>query len=200
MSELACARGSFEFVRDVGHGGQARVEIWKHKLTGELYAWKVYANPMPGVADKVATEAAMLIRLNHIALVHGFYFWLPSAPGESAVICMENMAGGSLASAIRERTLNPTSKNCTIISLVKGVGYLHANKILHRDLKPSNVLFTVDGRAKIGDFGSAFAGGDVNSVSQTIGGKTIAYASPELHDGASPSEASDIWVSRSTRL
>jgi serine/threonine protein kinase len=53
------------------------------------------------------------------------------------VICMENMAGGSLAAAIREKTLNPTSKNCTIISLVKGEGYLHANKILHRDLKPA---------------------------------------------------------------
>jgi serine/threonine-protein kinase len=188
MGEPEGARESFEFVREVGQGGRARVEVWQHKSTGELYAWKVYSDPRPGVADKVATEAAMFIRLNHIALVHGFYFWLPSAPGESAVICMENMAGGSLATAIDKKALNPTSKNCTIISLVKGVGYLHANKILHRDLKPGNVLFTAEGRAKIGDFGSAFAEGD-DSVSQTIGGKTIAYSSPELHKGASPSEA-----------
>jgi hypothetical protein len=107
---------------------------------------------------------------------------------------MENMAGGSLATAIQNKALSPTSKNCTIISLVKGVGHLHANKILHRDLKPANVLFTAEGFAKIGDFGSAFAVGS-NGVSQTTrGGKTIAYSSPECLEGAHSSEASDIWA------
>ena len=143
------AKESFEFVKHVGRGGQARVEIWKRASTGELYAWKVYEAPEPGMADKIATEAAMLIRLDHEALVHGYWFWMPSKAGEPAVICMENMEGGPLAAAIQKNSMTPTMKNCTIISLVKGLGMLHSKKNVDRDLKLGNCfsLLTEWGRS-----------------------------------------------------
>jgi serine/threonine protein kinase len=150
----------------VGNGARARVEIWRDRATGELYAWKIYTNPDPAMADRIAAEASQLIRLNYVSLVHGFYFFVPSRPGDTAVISMENMAGGSLASAIQRRDLNPTSKTCTIISLFKGRFVLHANKIVHGELSPRAVLFTADGFAKISDFDSAFAGG-ASGESQT---------------------------------
>jgi serine/threonine protein kinase len=43
----------------------------------------------------------------------------------------------------------------------------------------------------VGDFGSARL--EEAEVSQTAGGKTLLYSSPELHDGRSPTKASDVW-------
>jgi serine/threonine protein kinase len=185
-------RSEFEFVREVDGGGQARVQIWRHRPTRELHAWKEYVNPRPEISDRIMTEATLFMRLDHACLIHGFYFFLPSRPGESAVIGLENMEGGSLAAAIQQKSLDATTKNCTIISLVKGLGHLHANRILHRDLKPPNVLFTARMRAKIGDFGSAFAMSP--SLTPTRGANTFAYCAPELlRLGGIPSEASDAW-------
>jgi serine/threonine protein kinase len=46
--------------------------------------------------------------------------------------------------------------------------------------------------AKLSDLGSAsFVDG---AVTQTKGGKTAAYAAPELHEGEEPSEVSDVWA------
>jgi serine/threonine-protein kinase len=144
------------------------------------------------MSDKVAIEAAMLMKLNHPALVRAFYFFLSATPLEPTAIVMEDMSGGSLAAAIQKKSLTPTQMNLVIVSVMKGVYYLHANKILHRDLKPSNILFGSDGTPKIADFGSARA--ETDDVSQTEGGKTIFYSAPELNDGGMPSEASDVWA------
>jgi serine/threonine-protein kinase len=112
-------------------------------------------------------------------------------PGDSLAILMENMEGGSLATAIAKKSLDRTAMNITIISMVRGLFKLHSMGIIHRDLKPSNILFTGEGIAKIGDFGSAR--GAEAEVSQTAGGKTLLYAAPELHDGETATKASDVW-------
>jgi serine/threonine protein kinase len=162
------------------------------KSTGELYIWKCYGNPSGEMSDKIATEAGMFMGLDSPWVVRGYFFFLSTKPMEPTVIVLEHMAGGSLSDAIQKKSLDATRMNLTIISIAKGVAYLHSKGILHRDLKPSNILFTKEGLAKISDFGSATV--TMDEMSQTVGGKTLAYASPELHDGEAPSEASDVWA------
>jgi serine/threonine-protein kinase len=179
-------RSSFEYAGALGGGAQARVDLWREKATGQLYAVKVYVNPSASDSERIAGEALILMKLEHPALVRGYDFLLPVEGDATAAIVMENMAGGSLSAAIKNKPLTPSSMTTTIISSVKGLEFLHSRGIIHRDFKPSNILFTSEGFAKIGDFGSARACG--GEVSQTAGGKTLLYSSPELHDGESPSE------------
>nr|XP_012788753.1 unnamed protein product [Sorex araneus] len=62
--------------------------------------------------------------------------------------------------------------------LIKGIEYLHYQKIIHRDIKPSNLLVGEDGHVKIADFGvsNEFKGSDA-LLSNTVG--TPAFMAPE---------------------
>lgn len=53
-------------------------------------------------------------------------------------------------------------------SILKGLEYLHQQRIIHRDVKPSNILVTRDGQMKLCDFG--VSGELINSVAGTFTG------------------------------
>lgn len=64
--------------------------------------------------------------------------------------------------------------------------------ILHRDLKPANILIDENQNIKIGDFGLAKELSSHLALAQTNVG-TPFYMSPEIINGKSYDERSDIW-------
>jgi serine/threonine protein kinase len=124
-------RQDFDVVSVVGRGRQATVELWCQRATGEIFAAKVFLRPPAKLADRVADEARMLITLGHPSLVRGFALFLPESAGESAVILMQNCSGGSLAELIKKGSLTATQKNKAIVSLAKGLAFLHSEHIRH---------------------------------------------------------------------
>ncbi|MFI9835089.1 protein kinase [Streptomyces sp. NPDC051913] len=107
--------------------------------------------------------------------------------------------GGSLAEAVRNRTLYGDDPLATLLDVAIqsawGLEHAHENGVVHQDVKPANVMLTRDGTVKVTDFGlaRARAAGDAEpSVSR--GGLDPAYCSPE--QARSPSgltPATDIW-------
>ena len=80
--------------------------------------------------------------------------------------------------------------------IVRGIQYIHSQKIIHLDLKPFNIMFSNpddDYNLRIIDFGLAEKLGEAEErVAMTMCG-TLEYMSPEVMDCKFASPASDMW-------
>mmetsp|Transcript_36016 Transcript_36016/g.41742 ORF Transcript_36016/g.41742 Transcript_36016/m.41742 type:complete len:453 (+) Transcript_36016:485-1843(+) len=77
--------------------------------------------------------------------------------------------------------------------LLKGVHYMHTNKVIHRDLKASNLLISKSGRLKIADWGLARSWNDqMKRLTNRV--ITLWYRPPELLLGCTAySPKIDMW-------
>lgn len=111
-------------------------------------------------------------------------------------ISMEWLEGESLAIRL-DRTgcrAMPSPAAYSILSgIAAGLTHAHERGIVHGDVKPGNVFVTTEGRAKLLDFGQAYAFG---AAPGAAAGPAIspAYASCELHEGARPECSDDIFA------
>lgn len=89
-----------------------------------------------------------------------------------------------LGSILQRNILPATAKKTILQDLFTSLSHLHSLGIIHRDIKPSNILlFTLNGPAKLADFGIAWSGSD--SASEPAEAKhlevgTTSYRPPEL--------------------
>ncbi|XP_039238681.1 serine/threonine-protein kinase PAK 3-like [Pipra filicauda] len=72
---------------------------------------------------------------------------------EELWLVMEYVEGCTLAAvvsiqALEEEMIASISREC-----LKGLDFLHSNRVIHRDIKSDNILLGVDGSVKLIDFG-----------------------------------------------
>jgi len=111
---------------------------------------------------------------------------------------MQYYEAGNLKELLETDELNDEQKHQLCKGLIKGLAFLHDNKIIHRDLKPSNILiskYQEEYSAKISDFGLSklIADDDYSVISNSFGGGTLAYSSPEQLQGRKLGYRADIW-------
>lgn len=107
-------------------------------------------------------------------------------------LLLEYMPRGSMRDLINSQNkLSPGQTVYLIGEVLKGLHHIHANNIIHRDIRPENILFGLNGKVKIADFGDARAGATI-STGRGITGK-LDYLSPEYIKEGTLTEASDIY-------
>ncbi len=183
--------GGYRILSMLGAGGQAVVYAAEQVRLGRVVALKVLRQPETGstLASIAAflEEARAAAALSDPSLVQVYDLGVDQ---DRHFLSMELVAGGSLASHIRQkgplawRELEPL-----LDDVVTALTVAHDAGIVHRDVKPANILLTKDGRAKLADLGLARGfGGEGDRKG------TPAYMAPEQVRGEAADARADIYA------
>ena len=209
-TDLPESIGPYRVVELLGLGGFSRV-YKVERLGGEgfrrLFALKVLAPEVDVTADlraMLADEARIGRHLHHrnIAAVHEF----GEADGRFFLVLdwVDGLDLGTLMRRLRaEGSWLPLPAILEVaVQILHGLHHAHTRKasddfslgIVHRDLTPGNVLVSVDGCAKITDFGLARIRDKVAVTQAGMTRGTSRYMSPEQATGKPLDGRSDVFA------
>ncbi|MCH9646702.1 MAG: protein kinase [Deltaproteobacteria bacterium] len=165
--------GPYRIQREVGSGGMGEVyEAYDSRLERTVALKRVQlgrispcsqeaSQDSPGkdssskdsvLRQRFRREARLAAALSHPAIVR--IHDILEEGGEDWLV-MEYLEGRSLAAVLQEGPLAEQQALAWAEQLTAGLAAAHRRGIIHRDLKAQNVLITVDGDAKLLDFGLA---------------------------------------------
>ncbi|GBE60919.1 nima-related kinase [Babesia ovata] len=189
----------FKALRRIGAGRFGEVFQVQHKVTGELYCWKVVA--YKGLTEKEKEQLVMEVNvmrdLKHPNIVR-YVDRVVDRQKHLLYIIMEYCDSGDLAENMRQFHKHYDKVNEQVIfdialQLLFALAYCHNSslgpkqgRILHRDLKPQNIFLHSNHRnktrngyiCKIGDFGLCRSIGLESFAHSCVG--TPYYWCPEL--------------------
>ncbi len=109
------------------------------------------------------------------------------------VILLEYMNLGSLDRVMKQvKNIPEVILGFITFKILKGLAYLHGNKIIHRDIKPGNVLLNDKGDVKIADFGMSRQLENNNELVESYVG-TMLYMTSERLTGDKYTATTDLW-------
>ena len=186
--------GRYEIEEKIGAGGMAIVYKARDNLLNRTVAIKVLREQFvsdEGFIRRFRREAQAAASLSHHNIVS---IYDVGKDGDTDYIVMEYVKGFTLKDVIRKQAPIPNQRAIYIVrQIAEALAHAHANNIIHRDIKPQNILITMDGRAKVTDFGIARA---ASSLTLTHTGDIVGsvhYLSPEQAKGHQINEQSDIY-------
>ncbi|CAJ0578638.1 unnamed protein product, partial [Mesorhabditis spiculigera] len=207
----------YRLMEEIGQGSYGIVKLAYNEQDKNLYAMKVldkikllknfacFRQPpkrqrsstaqMKNPLQLVQREIAILKKLAHPNVVK-LVEVLDDPSDNYLYMVFEYVERGSILEIPTERPLDEDTAWKYFRDTLKGLEYLHYQKIVHRDIKPSNLLLSETGHVKIADFGVSceFEGIDA-FLSGTAG--TPAFMAPEaLTEGANhfySGRAQDVW-------
>jgi WD40 repeat protein len=174
--------GPYEIDRPLGYGGMGAVYLARRvEDFPQVVALKVIGQPLTTqLLKRFHTERESLAQLVHPNIVR----LLNGGTTETGLpyLVMEYVEGARLDEYCALRRLDFSKRATLVHQIALAVQYAHDRKVLHRDLKPANVLVTVDGIAKVTDFGLARSVRD--GKQSTLSGQgciagTPSYMAPE---------------------
>lgn len=186
----------FTVLQRLGAGGMAEVFKCKQTGLGGFEKLVVLKRILPHLLSEQAfvemflDEARIAANLSHQNIVQTFEL-TADAQGVPYIV-MEFVSGPSMAQLIRAAQTSNQLDHRHMARLIEGAarGLHHAHHasdtegrplhIIHRDISPQNILVTLDGVAKVADFGVAKAEGRLTHTKSGIVKGKVRFTAPEL--------------------
>src|SRR5881397_2209322 len=188
--------GDYEFLEEIGRGGQGVVYRARQKSLNRIVALKVIGLShwaTEAHVKRFRLEAEAAASLNHPCIVPIYEV------GERDGACYFSMGlveGGQLDAVAKREPILIRHAAELIAKLARTVSYAHEHGILHRDIKPGNILLDAKGEPHLTDFGLARLAETESTVTRTLEVLgTPSYMAPEqaVGDNARVSGATDIY-------
>jgi serine/threonine protein kinase len=136
-------------------------------------------------------EYDLLVQVAHPYIVKALDFFTYAM---GAVLVLEFFDGKDLQQTVKSRSnpsLTESLSRVLFMQLLQALAHLHSHGFIHRDVKPANVLVSADlMEVRLVDFNAAK---DLQEGAALTMTGTMDYMPPEVLQGDSPSESSDIW-------
>jgi len=205
--------GAYTLESLLGRGGMG--SVWLARRSDGHFEAKVAIKILDhrGVArqgaEQIRREASLLARQSHTNIARLFDAGF-GADGQPFLV-LEYVEGIRIDDYCRSTALSLDARLALILPVIDAVAHAHSQGIVHRDLKPSNILVTVDGTAKLLDFGVASLISKSASLTTSAAiskiapldatldtpqslGMTPAFAAPEQIRGEPVTPASDVYA------
>ncbi|XP_035492660.1 serine/threonine-protein kinase PLK1 isoform X2 [Scophthalmus maximus] len=179
--------------RFLGKGGFAKCYEITDVETKQVFAGKIVPKSLilkQHQREKMTSEIAIHKSLDHANIVgfHGFF-----EDDDFVFVVLEICRRRSLLELHKRRkALTEPEARYYMTKMLKGVQYLHNNRVIHRDLKLGNIFLNDDMEVKIGDFGLATKIEFDGERKKTLCG-TPNYIAPEVLCKKGHSYEVDVW-------
>jgi serine/threonine protein kinase len=147
--------GRYEIHSKIGSGGMGEVYLAKDTMLERTVALKMLRAEVASDEERMrrfVQEAKAAAALNHPNIAH--IYDIGEVDG-AKFMTMEFIDGDTLRAKIHRSKTELKSLLQYLIQVGRGLAKAHEAGIVHRDLKPDNIMITVDGYAKVLDFGLA---------------------------------------------
>jgi tRNA A-37 threonylcarbamoyl transferase component Bud32 len=174
----------YELVKELGHGGMARVWAVREQKTGRALALKrLSASAARRHVTLFEREYYTLAGLHHPSIVEVYDYAIEA---DGPYYTMELLSGSDLSNLVPL----PFMKVCQILrDTASALALLHARRFLHRDVSARNVWLTPEGRVKLIDFGTLVPFGRSRDVAGTP-----PFVAPEALQGHELDQRTDLYA------
>ena len=185
------ARG-YELDHAIGRGSMGLVYRATRRMPpgGVVAIKRVPVAADPELRQHLRAEAEILASLDHPHIMRVLELM---DDDDGVAIVMPFAVGGSLADLLLQQgRLTPSAVVEIAVPTAEALSSAHGHGVLHCDVKPSNIVFTSDGEPLLTDFGLARWVARPSIWGQAVLG-TAEYLDPEVAEGATPDERSDVY-------
>ncbi len=194
--------GNYKLTGILGHGGTGTVyqaERSDRQYSAQVAVKVVDTTTAHGdLGMRFRAERQILASLNHSHIAR----LLDAGETDEGqpFLIMEYVHGDPVDRYCDAKQLDINQRLTLFLDICSAVQYAHQSLVVHRDLKPANILVTVDGKAKLLDFGiaklldasDAAAALALTRMNDRL--LTPEYASPEQILGRPVTTASDVYA------
>lgn len=145
----------FDIIQPLGKGAFGTVYKALDKRDGEIVALKIMPMETDTDLGTLEQEVHIMKKCKSEYIVNFRGAWLKD---DNIWIAMEYCGGGGVLDMMKALQSPLTEEQICVImrESLKGLAYVHSEKLIHRDIKAANILLNHKGACKLGDFGVSY--------------------------------------------